>query len=250
MLGWESSELIGKPAHATIHHSKAGGAPYPQGECPILASLGDGSPRRISDEVFWRKDGTSFPVEYVTTPLRDENHEIIGAVVVFSDITESKRAEQELHHAKEAAEAADRAKSEFLANMSHEIRTPMNGVMGMTELLLDTMLNREQRELAETVRTSAEALLIVINDILDFSKIEAGKLRYRRTRFRPARGRGGHFSDAGRPGRKQGPGVERRRRARGAHAVARRPGSSAPDPDQPRRQRHQIHPAPARWRSA
>ena len=56
--------------------------------------------------MFWRKDGTSFPVEYVTTPLRDENHEIIGAVVVFSDITESKRAEQELHHAKEAAEAA------------------------------------------------------------------------------------------------------------------------------------------------
>ena len=115
MLGWESSELIGKPAHATMHHSKAGGAPYPQGECPILASLGDGSPRRISDEVFWRKDGTSFPVEYVTTPLRDENHEIIGAVVVFSDITESKRAEQELHHAKEAAEAANRAKSQFLA---------------------------------------------------------------------------------------------------------------------------------------
>ena len=183
MLGWESSELIGKPAHATMHHSKAGGAPYPQGECPILASLGDGSPRRISDEVFWRKDGTSFPVEYVTTPLRDENHEIIGAVVVFSDITESKRGEQELHHAKEAAEAANRAKSQFLANMSHEIRTPMNGVMGMTELLLDTMLTQEQRELAETIRISAEALLIVINDILDFSKIEAGELRFEELDF-------------------------------------------------------------------
>ena len=183
MLGWESSELIGKPAHATMHHSKAGGAPYPQGECPILASLGDGRPRRISDEVFWRKDGTSFPVEYVTTPLRDENHEIIGAVVVFSDSTESKRAERELHHAKEAAEAANRAKSQFLANMSHEIRTPMNGVMGMTELLLDTMLTREQREFAETIGTSAEALLTVINDILDFTKIEAGKLRFEEVDF-------------------------------------------------------------------
>ena len=183
MLGWESGELIGKRAHATMHHSKAGGAPYPQDECPIYASLRDSNPRRISDEVFWRKDGTSFPVEYVTTPLRDENHEIIGAVLVFSDITESKRAQQELHHAKEAAEAANRAKRQFLANMSHEIRTPMNGVMGITELLLDTMLTQEQRELAETIRTSAEALLIVINDILDFSKIEAGELRFEELDF-------------------------------------------------------------------
>ena len=183
MLGWESGELIGKPAHAMIHHSKAGGAPYPQDECPIYASLEDGNRRRISDEVFWRKDGTSFPVEYVATPLRDENHEIVGAVVVFSDFTENKRAEQELHHAKETAEAANRAKSQFLANMSHEIRTPMNGVMGVTELLLDTMLTREQREFAETIRTSAEALLSVINDILDYSKIEAGKVRFEELDF-------------------------------------------------------------------
>jgi two-component system sensor histidine kinase/response regulator len=183
MLGWKPGELIGKPSHVTMHHSKAGGAPYPQCECPILASLADGSARRISDEVFWRKDGTSFPVEYITTPIRDENHKIIGAVVVFSDITERKRAAQELHHAKDAAEAANRAKSQFLANMSHEIRTPMNGVMGMTDLMLDTTLTQEQREFGETIRTSAEALLTVINDILDFSKIETGKLRFEELDF-------------------------------------------------------------------
>ncbi|HKO25727.1 MAG TPA: PAS domain S-box protein, partial [Chloroflexota bacterium] len=179
LFGYTREELLGLPVELLLperfrrahmqHRASYQAAPHPR---PMGVNL---------DLYAWRKDGSEVPVEISLSPLETAE----GTLVISSirDISVRKQAEQALEQSNQDLERANtelarasRVKSEFLATMSHEIRTPMNGVIGMTGLLLDTSLTPEQREYAETVRSSGEALLAIINDILDFSKIEAGRL--------------------------------------------------------------------------
>jgi PAS domain S-box-containing protein len=172
VVGWNpgAERLFGyTPAEALGHRMEDLVAP-PEARDEIRANI------RKTLEGEWiraiarraRKDGTPVDVELSSMPVIVDGAKV-GMIGIYHDITELLRARRE-------AEAANEAKSAFLATMSHEIRTPLNAVIGMSGLLLTTPLSDEQREFAEVVRQSGDALLTVINDILDFSKIEAGRL--------------------------------------------------------------------------
>jgi two-component system, sensor histidine kinase and response regulator len=124
-----------------------------------------------------RSDGTNVPCLFNATPFLDEKGVKTGSFALVTDITDRKKAEQQMRRAKEIAEEATRMKSDFLANMSHEIRTPMNAVIGMAHLAMQTELTPRQADYLRKIQRSAHSLLGIINDILDFSKIEAGKMQ-------------------------------------------------------------------------
>jgi PAS domain S-box-containing protein len=162
LFGWSAEEALG----TNIDDLVFGDGSRDEGRELTQEAMETGRAQRITRRV--HKDGSPLDVELMLVPLRTDGRHA-GFVGIYHDISELQRARQE-------AEAATQAKSAFLATMSHEIRTPMNAVIGMTDLLLGTELTAEQREFAEIVHSSGDALLHVIDDILDYSKIEAGKL--------------------------------------------------------------------------
>ncbi len=185
MLGYEKDALLGRKIHDVIHHSRVDGRPYPVQECPMHAAFTDGTASKIDNEVLWRKDGSSFAVEYSSTPLQKDD-ELVGAVIVFRDITERKLAESQLMQARDDAQAANRAKSAFLANMSHELRTPMNAIIGYSEMLLEEAEDLEMESFTpdlQKIHGAGKHLLSLISDVLDLSKIEAGRMELYFERF-------------------------------------------------------------------
>ena len=162
LLGWQWMETLHpddrEPTRQLWTNSVAGRGPYDV-EYRV---------RRTDGEYRWFKTRG--------VPIRDSEGSVFKWFGTCTDITDGKRAEEELRLAKEAAESANRAKDEFLANVSHEIRTPMNAILGMTDLVLGTSLSDDQRQSLKTVKAAADNLLSILNDLLDFSKIEAGKL--------------------------------------------------------------------------
>jgi PAS domain S-box-containing protein len=169
LFGYTAEEAVGRPVDELVFSEDTRG----EGRDVTREALTNGRAHRITRR--WRKDGTAVDVELMLVPLLVDDARL-GFLGIYHDITELQRAREE-------AEAATQAKSAFLATMSHEIRTPMNAVIGMTGLLLGTELTAEQRDFAEVVRSSGDALLHVIDDILDYSKIEAGKLELERAPF-------------------------------------------------------------------
>jgi len=169
MLGWDRSELVGLPVHQTIHHSTLTG-PCSVDDCPMYKTMADGIVRQISDEVFWRKDGTSIPVEYVAAPIVDARERMTGVAMTFRDVTQQK--------------AVERLKNEFVSTVSHELRTPLTSIRGALGLLssgmLGTIAEKGQRML-EIAVTNTDRLVRLINDILDLERIDSGKIELTRT---------------------------------------------------------------------
>jgi two-component system sensor histidine kinase VicK len=171
MLGYKAAEMLGRNAHELIHHTRADGSAYASEDSPIRNSLTHRDTVRVANEVFWRKDGTSFPVEYVARPQvessgNDRNGlgKAVGVVVAFTDTTERR--------------ALDRMKDEFISTVSHELRTPLTSLRGALGLLSGGALTtrpEKMQQMFEIAISNTDRLVRLVNDILDLERIGSGK---------------------------------------------------------------------------
>jgi PAS domain S-box-containing protein len=171
MLGYEVEELLGRRSHSLWHHTRADGGLYPEEDCKICVTLAAGKVHRESTEVFWRKDGTSFPVEYASTPICEEGR-LVGAVVTFEDITERRRVEAELLRQSTALAQIARVSTmgELAASVAHQLNQPLGAILANAETLeflleQDTLALDEVRAVVAAIRSDDDRASEVIRRI-------------------------------------------------------------------------------------
>ena len=172
LLGYSPSELRGEAVHRRIHHTKADGGEHSESDCPVHIALGSGETVRVAEDLLWRKDGTSFPVQLIVSPMKDAR-KVRGVVLTFTDMTEIRAAEAALRD-------AVRARDEVLAVVSHDLRNPVGTIAAAAELLADVpMPPARQGEHLEIIGRAADRINGLIQDLLDVAQIEAGRLSVR-----------------------------------------------------------------------
>jgi len=180
ITGWGAEELIGKNQHHILHHTRADGSHHPGEECPVYHTFRDNTPRYVDDDIFWCKDGYSIPVEYSSTPIRDENGKISGAVVVFRDITERKKAAEEArqHQIELAHVARLSTMGEMASGIAHELNQPLSAISNYTHGSIRMLKSgqegiREQLiEVMERVASQAERAGEIIRQLRRFIRKE------------------------------------------------------------------------------
>ncbi|GGL72965.1 hypothetical protein GCM10010840_08760 [Deinococcus aerolatus] len=177
MLGYAASDFVGRPQHALIHHSYPDGSPFPQEQCGIYASFADGSVHTGADEVFWRADGSSFPVEYISTPILNEAGETGGSVLVFRDVTERQRAEETLKRANEELRRSNAELEQFAYVASHDLQEPLRTVTSFSQLLASRYAGQIDDKGQLYIRMMGEGtarMSQLLHDLLAFSRVASG----------------------------------------------------------------------------